>query len=104
LNLKPAYDFVKGEEYFPVANGPSSKFDHPSEIRGIGLKSFLTALMGLLSILVFGLGCIRNNVLWLWIAFICSLVSGIFVQLLLDRKKNTMLLHPVTDKKTLPHQ
>jgi preprotein translocase subunit SecF len=51
------------------------------------LKTFLTSVMGLLSLLVFGLGCIRRNVLWLWIGFICALVSGIFVQLLIDRKK-----------------
>ena len=54
---------------------------------GIRAKTFLTALMSLLSILVFGLGLERKSVLWLWIGFICALVSGIFVQLLIDRKK-----------------
>jgi len=52
------------------------------------LKTFLTAVMSLLSIFVFGLGGVRKNVLWLWIGFICSLVSGVFVQLFIDRKKN----------------
>lgn len=29
----------------------------------------------------------RESVLWLWLAFICSLFSGVFIQLLVDRKK-----------------
>jgi hypothetical protein len=86
-----------------VASKPSSRVDRSPEIRGIKLKAFLTALMALLSIFVFALGCVRNNVLWLWIAFICSLVSGVFVQLFLDRKKR-MMLHAITRKKTPPHQ
>jgi ABC-type multidrug transport system permease subunit len=51
------------------------------------LKASLTTVMLLLSILVFGLGVIRENVLWTWIGFICFLVSGVFLQLFIDRKK-----------------
>jgi hypothetical protein len=50
-----------------------------------GLKAFLTAVMGLLSILVFGLSCEQRNVSWLWVGFVCALVSGIFVQILINR-------------------
>jgi len=42
--------------------------------------------MGLLSILVFGLAALERNVLWLWIAFLCALASGFFVQLLINRE------------------
>jgi hypothetical protein len=52
------------------------------------LKTFLTAVMSLLSILVLGLGGARRNVFWLWIGFVCSLVSGVFVQLFINRIKN----------------
>ena len=51
------------------------------------LKAFLTAMMGILTILVFGLGLERQDATWLWIAFVCALVSGIFVQLLINRTK-----------------
>jgi hypothetical protein len=51
------------------------------------LKAFLTAVMGLLSLLVFGLGCLREDVLWLWIGFLCALVSGVFLQMFIERKK-----------------
>jgi len=51
------------------------------------LKSFLTSAMGLLTLLVFGLACGRRNVFWMWIGFICALISGIFIQLLIERKK-----------------
>jgi len=50
------------------------------------LKTFLSAVMGLLSVLVFGLAVLRKNVLWLWIGFICALVAGIFVQMLINRE------------------
>jgi hypothetical protein len=52
------------------------------------LKTFLTAVMSLLSILVLGLGGARRNVFWLWIGFVCALVSGVFVQLFINRIKN----------------
>ena len=64
----------------PPAPSPTRKF-------GANLRIFLTAVMGLLSILVFGLAAQERNVLWLWIGFICALVSGIFVQLLINREK-----------------
>jgi di/tricarboxylate transporter len=51
------------------------------------LKAFLTAVMSLLSILVLGLGGVRKNVFWLWIGFVCSLVSAVFVQLFINRVK-----------------
>ena len=51
------------------------------------LKALLTTLMALLSVFVFGLGLAKHSVLWLWIGFVCALVSGIFVQLFLDRRK-----------------
>lgn len=55
---------------------------------GLTLKTFLTATMSLLSILVFGLGAMQKDVLWLWIGFLCSLISGVFVQLFINRIKS----------------
>lgn len=52
------------------------------------LKTFLTAVMSVLSILVLGLGGVRRSVLWLWIGFICCVISGVFVQLFINRIKN----------------
>lgn len=78
--------FRKGKEDSPMAIQPSSEAAGPSD-RGMKLKAFLTTVMSLLSILVFGLGCVRNDVLWSWTGFVCALVSGIFVQMFLDRKK-----------------
>jgi hypothetical protein len=43
--------------------------------------------MGLLSVFVFGMACDERDVFWLWVSFICSIVSGIFVQLWLNREK-----------------
>ena len=66
----------------------------PSEIRpstrewGITAKTVLTAVMSLLSIFVTGLGGIEKDVLWLWIGFACCLVSGVFIQLFINRIKN----------------
>jgi hypothetical protein len=51
------------------------------------LRAFLTTVMSLLSILVFGLGFIQQNVLWSFLGFVCVLVSGVFVQLFINRKK-----------------
>ncbi len=79
-----------------MANQPSSRISYSTEASaptsspeqsGMKLKAFLTSVMALLSLLVFGLACNRKNSLWLWIGFICALVSGIFVQLFIDRKK-----------------
>jgi len=63
----------------PAASAPQ-KF-------GATLKSFLTAVMGLLSILVFGLAAQKRSVLWLWMGFVCGLISGVFVQLLINRRR-----------------
>jgi hypothetical protein len=71
-----------------VTSRPWSEIRSPPRDRGMKLKSFLTAVMSLLSILVFGLGGARRNVFWLWIGFICCLVSGVFVQLFINRIKN----------------
>ncbi len=51
------------------------------------VRAFLTTVMSLLSIFVFGLGWKEKSVLWSWLGFICALISGVFVQLFLDRKK-----------------
>jgi hypothetical protein len=56
--------------------------------KNLGLKTSLTAVMGLLSLLVFGLALDDKNTLWLWISFICALISGIFLQLVINRRKN----------------
>jgi hypothetical protein len=55
---------------------------------GMKLKAFLTTVMSLLSILVTGLGGMEKDVLWLWVGFICCLVSGVFIQLFINRVKN----------------
>ena len=71
-----------------MASRPLSKVASPSEIGGMKLKIFLTAVMSIMSILVFGLGCMQKSVLWSWLGFTCSLVSGVFVQLFINRKRN----------------
>jgi hypothetical protein len=55
---------------------------------GMKLKAFLTTVMSLLSILVTGLGGMEKDVLWLWVGFICCLISGVFIQLFINRVKN----------------
>jgi|GEM_PF-2089561 hypothetical protein len=55
---------------------------------GMTLKTFLTAVMSLLSVLVVLLGAVRRDALWLWIGFGCCLVSGVFVQLFINRIKS----------------
>jgi len=65
----------------PPAPAPSSP------LFGTNSVTFLVTLMSLLSIFVFGLACFRRNTLWLWIGFICALISGIFVQLRLNRRE-----------------
>jgi hypothetical protein len=78
----------EGWEHPPMASRPSSKVARPSEIGRMKLKAFLTAVMSLLSILVFVLGCMQQSVLWSWLGFSCALVSGIFVQLFINRKRS----------------
>jgi hypothetical protein len=45
-------------------------------------------VMSVLSVLVLGLGGMRRDVLWLFIGFVCALVSGVFIQLFINRVKN----------------
>lgn len=71
-----------------MTSRPPSKIRSFTRDRGMKLKNFLTAVMSLLSILVVGLGGVRKDVLWLWIGFVCCLVSGVFVQLFINRIKN----------------
>jgi hypothetical protein len=49
------------------------------------VKTFLTAVMSGMSVLVLLLAGAERDVAWLWIAFICCLVSGVFVQLFINR-------------------
>ena len=51
------------------------------------MRAFLTTVMSLLSLFVFWLGWMRNDVLWSWMGFICCLISGVFVQMFIDRRK-----------------
>jgi hypothetical protein len=67
---------------------PPSKIHSSMQGWGMRLKTFLTAVMSLLSVLVVLLGGVRRDALWLWIGFGCCLVSGVFVQLFIDRIKS----------------
>ncbi|HSZ60175.1 MAG TPA: hypothetical protein VK828_00145 [Terriglobales bacterium] len=44
--------------------------------------------MSLLSILVFGLGAMQRDAVWLWIGFGCCLISGVFIQLFINHIKD----------------
>lgn len=79
-----------------MASRPSPQSDFPRQPpepaasprhSGLRLKGFLTTVMALLSVLVFGLGYQRRDMLWLWIGFICALISGIFVQLFVSHRE-----------------
>jgi hypothetical protein len=59
----------------------------------MSLKAFLTATMSLLAIFVFLLASIERSVLWLWIAFGCAAIAGVFVQLLLQSRKGGVTRH-----------
>jgi hypothetical protein len=59
----------------------------------MSLKAFLTAIMSLLAIFVFLLASIEQSVLWLWIAFGCATIAGVFVQLLLQSRKGGVTRH-----------
>jgi preprotein translocase subunit SecF len=59
-----------------------------SRRRATTVKTVLTTAMSLLSIFVFGLGAIERDALWLWIGFICCLISGVFIQLFINRIKD----------------
>ena len=71
-----------------MPNQPSSITRPSTRDWGMKLKSFLTAVMSLLSILVVGLGAIQKDVFWLAIGFAGCLISGVFVQLFINRIKN----------------
>jgi|HubBroStandDraft_6_1064221.scaffolds.fasta_scaffold04193_6 hypothetical protein len=78
----------------PSSVDPSSIDHASSQIRpsthdwGMRVKTFLTALMSLLSVVVVLLGGLQKDVFWLFIGFVCCLVSGVFVQLFLNRVKD----------------
>jgi hypothetical protein len=55
---------------------------------GLKLKTVLTTMMSLLSLLVVLLGGMQKDVLWLWIGFVCCLISGVFIQLFISHIKN----------------
>ena len=71
-----------------MTSQPSAQIRPSTRDWGMKLKTFLTAVMSLLSILVVGLGGFQKDVFWLWIGFVCCLVSGAFVQLFINRIKN----------------
>ena len=52
---------------------------------GMRVKTFLTAVMSGMSVLVLLLAGAERDVMWLWIGFVCCLVSGVFVQLFINR-------------------
>ena len=53
----------------------------------MALRASLTTVMCLLSLLVLFLGLIRHSVFWLWVGFVCALISGVFLQLLIGRRE-----------------
>jgi len=55
---------------------------------GLKLKTVLTTMMSVLSLLVVLLGGMQRDVVWLWIGFVCCLISGVFIQLFITRIKN----------------
>jgi hypothetical protein len=71
-----------------MSTQPSSEIRPSTRDWGMTAKTLLTAIMSLLSILVTGLGLMEKDVLWLWIGFIGCLVSGVFIQLFINRIKN----------------
>jgi hypothetical protein len=71
-----------------MSTQPSSEIRPSTRDWGMTVKTVLTTVMSLLSILVTGLGGIEKDVLWLWIGFLGCLVSGVFIQLFINRIKN----------------
>jgi preprotein translocase subunit SecF len=53
----------------------------------MALRAFLTTVMCLLSLLVLFLGLIVHSAFWLWVGFVCALISGIFLQLFISRRE-----------------
>ena len=80
-----------------MTSQPYSKIRPSTRDWGMTLKTFLTAVMSLLSILVVGLGGFQKDVFWLWIGFVCCLVSGVFVQLFITASR--MMLRRVAGNK-----
>lgn len=83
-----AYDFVEGKGNSPMASQQSTQIRSPGPDWGMRVKTFLTAVMSLLSVLVIGIAGIERDVMWLWIGFVCCLISGVFIQLFINRIKN----------------
>jgi len=71
-----------------MSTQPSSEIRPSTRDWGMTAKTVLTAIMSLLSLLVTGLGLMEKDALWLWIGFIGCLVSGVFIQLFINRIKN----------------
>lgn len=71
-----------------MSSHPLYKISPSSQDWGLKLKTVLTTLMSLLSLLVVLLGGMQRDVLWLWIGFICCLISGVFIQLFISHIKN----------------
>ena len=71
-----------------MSTQPSSEIRPSTRDWGMTAKTILTAIMSLLSLLVTGLGLVEKDALWLWIGFICCLISGVFIQLFINRIKN----------------
>ncbi len=71
-----------------MSTQPSSEIRPSTRDWSMTAKTVLTSIMSLLSILVTGLGLMEKDVLWLWIGFIGCLVSGVFIQLFINRIKN----------------
>ena len=77
-----------------MASRPSIP-DHSAQSRAHGtsyhiisaIKPLLIGILGLLSVFLFGVSLDHKNVLGLWIGFICALISGFFVQCLINRNK-----------------
>jgi len=67
---------------------PSSEVRASTREWRMTVKTFLTAVMSLLSVLVVLLGAVERDALRLWIGFGCCLVSGVFIQLFINRIKN----------------
>jgi hypothetical protein len=80
--------FVVGKERSAMIGQPSSNVRPSARDWGMTLKTFLTAVMSLLSLLVVALGVWQKDVLWLWVGFVGCLISGVFIQLFLNRIKN----------------
>jgi hypothetical protein len=87
VTIKPTI-FVFGKECSAMSGQPSSDAHRSARDWGMTLKTVLTAVMSLLSLLVVVLGGLQKDVMWLWIGFVCCLISGIFIQLFLNRVKS----------------